>query len=128
MLASSRQRYSKIVNYDKFQYIILYSMVDKTVHKNVPILFTKFFTQCWVPWTLNALLFRRTFTVHVSRAANFEFFNTKEICLYVSNTHIMLTSPYNVDPPYTPLLYSEIGVYRGIYIFFLFLLLNIDIG
>ena len=35
-------------------------------------------------------------------------------------------------PPYTPLLYGKTGVYRGIftgvYIIFLFLLLNIDCG
>ena len=34
---------------------------------------------------------------------------------------IMITCPCNEDPPYTPLLYSETGVYMGIH-FFLFLL------
>ena len=29
---------------------------------------------------------------------------------------LMLTSPCNVDPPYTPLLYSKSGVYKGIQI------------
>ena len=31
-------------------------------------------------------------------------------------------------PPYTPLLYSKTGVYRGLYYFLLFLLNNIDCG
>ena len=31
-------------------------------------------------------------------------------------------------PPYTPLLHSKTGVYRGIPFFFLFLLKNIDCG
>ena len=40
---------------------------------------------------------------------------------------ITKTSPCNEDPPYTPLLYSKTGVYRGIH-YFLILLQNIDCG
>ena len=34
--------------------------------------------------------------------------------------YIMLTSPSNEDPPYTPLLYIKTGVYMGIHFFLIF--------
>ena len=36
--------------------------------------------------------------------------------------NIMLTCPCNVHPPYTPLLYSKTGDYRGIHYFLIFAL------
>ena len=42
-------------------------------------------------------------------------------CIHHENMSMLLT------PPYTPLLYSKPGDYRGIH-FFLFLLQNIDCG
>ena len=33
---------------------------------------------------------------------------------------MMLVCPFNVEPPYTTLLYSKIGLYRGIHLFLIF--------
>ena len=43
-----------------------------------------------------------------------------EISLMMSS--IRITCPCNEEPPYTPLLYSKTGVYRGIHIFLIFAL------
>ena len=71
----------------------------------------------------------------VCNKKNTNFWNFKKVCHRLQIEHfsyenISAASRKQVRvrrPPFTPLLYSKTGVYRGIH-FFLFLLQNIDCG
>ena len=85
------------------------------------------------------LLFLSCYTINYCSALDMLCHSALTICFYTcikviqpiifaakihkrSSIPIMLTSPCNIYPPYTPLLYSKNGVYRGIRIFHIFAL------